>query len=418
MDPQKVFQIMDVIANTISDTCTPQIIPNISFQNVKDTCIIIVEIAPGGNRPYYVKALGMEKGCFVRVAGTTRPADACKRKELQLEGTNQYFDEMLCIGYPVEEAAIHKLCKDIDLYHRKSKRTEEQEEQSSVASLCNLKLLKMQGEQLFATNAFVLLTSSYFPYAKIQCALFKGITRDVFIDKKEYTGSLYEQIDAAYQFVLRHMDLHVEIEGLIRKEQYEVPVSAIREMIINAVMHRCYMDSSCIQVAIFDDRIEVTSPGSLYGGLTLEEAMQGRSKIRNHAIAEVFSRMGIVETWGTGIQRILKRAQEYQLPKPEFIEFGDSFRVNFYRPTVQRVDRRPIEKADRKPIEKADRKQVQYQEILQYIEENGSITNAQARSLLQLAESTVKRICREMVEEELLLAQGERRHRVYKIKKS
>lgn len=145
VDPQKVFQIMDVIANTISDTCTPQIIPNISFQNVKDTCIIIVEIAPGGNRPYYVKALGMEKGCFVRVAGTTGPADACKRKELQLEGTNQYFDEMLCIGYPVEEAAIHKLCKDIDLYHRKSKRMEEQEEQSSVASLCNLKLLKMQG---------------------------------------------------------------------------------------------------------------------------------------------------------------------------------------------------------------------------------------------------------------------------------
>lgn len=229
---------------------------------------------------------------------------------------------------------------------------------------------------------------------------------------------MYEQIDAAYQFVLRHMDLHVEIEGLIRKEQYEVPVSAIREMIINAVTHRCYMDSSCIQVAIFDDRIEVTSPGSLYGGLTLEEAMQGRSKIRNHAIAEVFSRMGIVETWGTGIQRILKRAQEYQLPKPEFIEFGDSFRVNFYRPTVQRVDRRPIEKADRKPIEKADRKQMQYQKILQYIEENGSITNAQARSLLQLAESTVKRICREMVEEELLIAEGERRHRVYKIKKS
>lgn len=202
-----------------------------------------------------------------------------------------------------------------------------------------------------ATNAFVLLTSSYFPYAKIQCALFKGVTRDVFIDKKEYTGGLYEQIEAAYRFVLRHIDLHVEIEGLIRKEQYEVPVSAIREMIINAVTHRCYMDSSCIQVAIFDDRIEVTSPGSLYGGLTLEEAMQGRSKIRNHAIAEVFGRMGIVEAWGTGIQRILKRAQEYQLPKPEFIEFGDSFRVNFYRPTVQKVDRRPIEKADRKPIE-------------------------------------------------------------------
>lgn len=225
VDPQKVFQIIDAIANTISDTCIPQIIPNISFQNIEDTCIIIVEIAPGGNRPYYVKALGMEKGCFVRIAGTTRPADACKRKELQLE-----------------------------------------------------------------------------------------------------------------------------------------------------------------------------------------EAMQGRSKIRNHAIAEVFGRMGILEAWGTGIHRILKRAQEYQLPKPLFKEFGDSFRVNFYRPTVQKLEKRPVEKADRK--------QMQYQKKLQYIEENGSITNAQARSLLQLAESTVKRICRKMVEEELLLAEGERLHRIYKIKKS
>lgn len=123
-----------------------------------------------------------------------------------------------------------------------------------------------------ATNAFVLLTSDYFRFARIQCALFKGDDRDEFIDKKEYTGPLYEQIEEAYQFVLRHINRSAEIDGLIRKEQYELPVGAIREMIINAQCHRNFMDNSCVQVALFSNRLEVTSPGMLYGGLTLKEA--------------------------------------------------------------------------------------------------------------------------------------------------
>ena len=97
------------------------------------------------------------------------------------------------------------------------------------------------------------------------------------------------------------------------------------------VSHRNYMDNSCVQVAVYDNRVEVTSPGMLYGGLTLEEAMSGRSKIRNRAIAEVFSRMEIIEEWGTGIRRILNRAKEFGLPEPEFLEIGDMFRVNLYR---------------------------------------------------------------------------------------
>ena len=142
--------------------------------------------------------------------------------------------------------------------------------------LLNWKVLKQSGEEILATNAFVLLTSDYFRFSKIQCALFKGNDRDIFIDKKEYSGPLYEQIEAAYQFVLRHINLSAEIEGLVRKDAYELPVAAIREMIINAICHRNYMDNSCVQVAIYDNRVEVTSPGMLFGGLTLEEAMNGR----------------------------------------------------------------------------------------------------------------------------------------------
>ena len=122
-----------------------------------------------------------------------------------------------------------------------------------------------------------------------------------------------------------------QLSELIRKEKYELPPEAIREMIINAHCHRNLLDESCIQVAVYDDRLEVTSPGGLYNGLTYEEVMNGHSKIRNKGIANIFSQMGLVEAWGSGIKRILNAAEEYGLPKPKFQEFDNMFRVELFR---------------------------------------------------------------------------------------
>ena len=90
--------------------------------------------------------------------------------------------------------------------------------------------------------------------------------------------------------------------SLVRKEKYELPPEAIREMIINAHGHRNLLDESCIQVAVYEDRLEVTSPGGLYNGLIYEEVMNGHSKIRNKGIANIFTQMGLVEAWGSGIK--------------------------------------------------------------------------------------------------------------------
>ena len=102
-------------------------------------------------------------------------------------------------------------------------------------------------------------------------------------------------------------------------------------MIINAHCHRNLLNESCIQVAVYDDRLEVTPPGGLYNGLTYEEVMNGHSKIRNKGIANIFSQMGLVEAWGSGIKRILNAAEEYGLPKPRFQEFDNMFRVELFR---------------------------------------------------------------------------------------
>ena len=323
-----LFQMMDGIANAVSDSCVPQIIPDIEPQTVDGKTVIVVSVEAGKNRPYYLKSKGKDNGTYIRVAGTSRQAFPEKIKELEMEGARISWDELTCVGYPVSEEATEKLCQDIEKFRKKAGMSEHSVKKEQ---LINWKILKQSEGQFLATNAYALLTSDYFSFSKTQCAVFKGTDRAVFLDKREFTGPIYTQIEEAVDFVLRNIRLGATIDGLVRKEKYELPPEAIREMIINAHCHRNLLDESCIQVAVYDDRLEVTSPGGLYNGLTYEEVMNGHSKIRNKGIANIFSQMGLVEAWGSGIKRILNAAEEYGLPKPRFQEFDNMFRVELFR---------------------------------------------------------------------------------------
>lgn len=328
VDNDVAFQIMDNIANAVADSCIPQIVPDIELQTVDKHTVIVVTVAPEPNRPYYLKAKGKENGTFIRLAGTSRPASPEKIKELEMEGAHISWDELTCIGYEVADKELKKLCKDIMKYREEAGLPKRK---VTRAQLVNWKLLKKADVSLLASNAYVLLVSDYFPFSKTQCAVFKGTERTVFLDKREFTGSVYEQIENAITFVLRNIRLGATVEGLVRKETYELPVEAIREMIVNAHCHRNLTDTSCVQVAVYDDRLEVTSPGGLYNGLTYDEIMSGHSKLRNRAIANIFNQMGLVEAWGTGIRRIQEAAKSYGLPSPEILVYDDMFRVNLYR---------------------------------------------------------------------------------------
>ncbi len=344
VDEESLFRVMDSISNAVSDCCTPQIVPNVEPQTVDGKTVIVVTVAPGPNRPYYLKSKGKEEGTFIRVSGTSRPAYPEKIKEL--EGAHISWDELTCVGYKVDEKAIKILCQDITEYRKKAGLPGRE---IATAQLINWKLLRNgDGESIFASNAFVVLTSEYFPFSKTQCAVFKGTERSVFLDKREFTGPIYGQIEEAVTFVLRNIRLGATIEGLLRKETYELPVEAIREMIINAHCHRNLIDDSCVQVAVYDDRLEVTSPGGLYNGLTYEEIMNGHSKLRNRVIANVFSQMGLVESWGTGIRRIMEAAESYGLPTPEFEIFDNMFRVNLFRKPSIMVNQKNDEETSEK----------------------------------------------------------------------
>ena len=105
----------------------------------------------------------------------------------------------------------------------------------------------------------------------------------------------------------------------------------IRELIINAVMNCSFLQPSHIQVAVYDNRLEITSPGGLMPGVTIERMKEGYSQIRNRALAHAFSYMNLIEGWGTGIPRLLREMKEYGLPEPEFVDMEIALRINLYR---------------------------------------------------------------------------------------
>lgn len=324
-----LFKIMDSIADAVTNLVTPQLIPDISFQTIEDKTVVVVEVYPGLNRPYFIKTAGKEAGTFIRVAGTTRNADEFSLKELELQGCKRYYDNLPDLRLKFDETLIQKMCSNINRYLKQNNNMIEHI--VTKDTLLNWGLLYDENGRLMPTNAFSLMWNNEYKPSIIQCAVFKGVTRANFLDRKEFTGPIYEQVDEAYKYVLQHIDMGMKLNGIFRQDVYELPPSAIREAIVNAVCHRNYMIPSSIQVAIYDDRVEITSPGSLYGTLRYEQLKTGRSSIRNWAVASAFSGMGIIEKWGTGIQRIYEDCEKYDGIRLEMIDYGDAIRVNFFR---------------------------------------------------------------------------------------
>ena len=404
---------MDGIANAVSDSCMPQIIPDIEPQTVDGKTVIVVSVEAGKNRPYYLKSKGKENGTYIRVAGTSRQAFPEKIRELEMEGARISWDELTCVGYSVSDEATERLCQDIENFRKKAGMTEHSVKKEQ---LINWKILKQSEGQVMATNAYALLTSDYFPFSKTQCAVFKGTDRAVFLDKREFTGPIYAQIESAVDFVLRNIRLGARIDGLVRKEKYELPLEAIREMIINAHCHRNLLDESCIQVAVYDDRLEVTSPGGLYNGLTYEEVMNGHSKIRNKAIANIFSQMGLVEAWGSGIKRILNAAKEYGLLEPKFQEFDNMFRVELFRDslpmTLENKNIGETSEKHRRSIGEASEKQetVDFNstqlEILKLLMENNRLSAVKLAEKIGVASRNIENNIKKLKELDILVRHG------------
>ena len=408
MDTDSIFQTIDAITNAISDSCEPTILPDITLQTVEDKTVIVVEIFPGKMRPYYIKSKGMVSGTYVRSAGTTRSVADYMLKELILEGQNRYYDCEICEELTITPEDIERLCAKMKATAIRNTLTEgEKLKVKDVTQnvLISWGVLAEKDGAVVPSNAYALLTGQARFQPVIQCAVFKGKDRAYFVDRREFEGSIQDQMEAAFQYVLEKINRGMRIQGMYRQDRYELPVDSVREMIANSVAHRSYLEPGNIQVALFDDRLEVTSPGMLLNGVSIKKMKEGYSKPRNRAIASAFAYMKFIEKWGSGIPRILRECTEYGLPEPEFIDFDGDFRVNMYRqlPEKDWSHTDDTKRDTNDTISENDTK------VLNLIRENPSITQAELKEKLQVSIVTVKRLMADLQKRGLIERQGSSR---------
>lgn len=325
IDDNDALELPDKISSIILNRCSPAIIPEIYLNNIRGKLVLVVEVYSGPLKPYYLKSKGRDEGIYIRVGATNKPADIEMRLELERQRRNVSFDEEL--DYEKDQSAVdtERLSQDFNQYTGKT---------LGFNNLLTLGILKEENKNLYPTKGGLLLggTEEYLEYARIKCARFKGNEMGEFIDQKEFSGPLYRQVENVMKFAHVYIAKAGKVEFLKRIDTYEIPLEAIREAVVNAVVHRDYsISGSDIKFAVFDDRIELTSPGALPKTLTLDDILTGRSEIRNKIIARFFKEINLVEQWGSGVRKILNCCKDAGLKSPEFIESGLFFKVIFYK---------------------------------------------------------------------------------------
>jgi predicted HTH transcriptional regulator len=328
----ELMNLEEQISTLIHDQCYPVIIPDISFHAVDGAHFIKVQIYRGSNLPYYLKSKGKNEGTYIRVGSSNRQADAEIIAELERQKRNVSFDSEL----------IHdKAVGDFDLEPFKSFFKEKTGELLDDVAVKKMELLKEFQGNLVLTNAYALFSEGaarkeLFPYAKIECARFKGITTDEFIDQKTIDDNISLQAEAAYDFILRHINKGATVKGVYTESRWEYPVVAIREAIRNAVVHRDYsLSGKDIKVAIYDDMVEITSPGKLMPSIDFNEMEARQSDIRNKIIAPVFKKLGVIDQWGNGLKLIADELKEYPEIEFKWFEKGLQFQVQFIKKDFQ-----------------------------------------------------------------------------------
>ncbi|MGV8137298.1 MAG: ATP-binding protein [Mangrovibacterium sp.] len=406
INDDELFEIQDSIASVIADNCSPGIMPEIYSVNIEGKLVLVIEIVRGNLKPYFLKSHGKTDGTYIRIGATNRLADLDMIAELERQKRHVSFDEEICFDFVFDQLDISPVLQRFEnigkpMYEDK---------------LRNLKLIKTENGKNYPTNALVILLGKL-PHCTVKCARFKGTTMDVFIDKKEYGGDIFSILENSQNFVLNHINLKAEIEGLYRKETYEIPVVALRESLVNALIHRDYVNQGRdVKVGIYDDIVNIVSPGSLPSNITIEDIFNGRSETRNRVIAHIFKELGLIEQWGSGINRIINACKEQGLPTPKIEEKNDFFDVEIIRPQTI-TDNKPEETVGKPSENRRIPSDCNEQEraILEYIFENGSIKSKQVEEILNIKESRSRELLRVMVEKKLIEKYGQGRSTFYTI---
>lgn len=315
-DDGSVFGIDDTdktvlqITSALRDTIRPDVISltKISVESCDKKNIIVVRVQRGTARPYYLASKGLRpEGVYIRHGASSIPAPEALIVEMIRENAQSFETERsLNQDLSFEQASEYFKRKNVEFGSSQQK---------------SLGLIDKDGTY----TVLALLLSDQNPYS-IKLAVFDGESKNDFRDRREINSSVLKQVEDAYEFIDKSNRVRSEFSGLERTDRFDYPKEALREALLNCVVHRDYAFSGPILISVFDDRIEFVSIGGLVKGLKKEDIFLGISQPRNPKLANVFYRLRLIEAYGTGILKI-KEAYSKTIQKPVFEITDNAFKI-------------------------------------------------------------------------------------------
>ena len=399
--------VSNAARSRIQDTIN-QIDPHLNVRiEIIDTIIMIV-VPEGPHKPY-----SCSRGFYLRSGPNSQKLEHSGIIELLRGEGHVYYDEIVREDLPVadmfnESAYLRyvKLAKISEVLER-----EEILKNLSCAGMCGGKLCFTNAGALFFRMNDKDVT---FRHAGMVCALYKGTDKSYILDAKEFNGGIVSNIDDAMVFLKKHLRMSYKIETLQRENILELPEDALREAVVNAVCHRDYFEKGArVMVEIYDDRVDIVSPGGVCKGITREN-FGTVSITRNSTLASLLYRIGYIEQMGTGIMRMKNAAKKAKIAEPEF-EFTNFFRVIFKRKLSKAngaSDRQAIA-SDRQAIETSDRKGA----IQSFIAERTQATSSELADFFGLSKGRMRTILQEMTKRGIIEKIGDNRYACYMLKR-
>lgn len=328
------FELEEKISNIIHDNIRPVISLYTQIINIEKKELLSVQILPGMQKPYYYVSKGVEKGTFIRVGSTNRRADILTIENLKREAKGIYY-----LGQPLFNGKLETLDKKLMHLFFKNKLGLKK---TSSEHLLHYRIVVKNNGDFFPTLLGVLLfgkkeciETTELDYAHIKITKYLGNERTNINSVDIFEPPLASEIDKMVENALSKLPGIQKLKGAERRIESIIPEFALREAIINAVVHRDYsLRGSSIHVDIFNDRCEINSPGVLPGSLTIELLGQGISEVRNRNLARVFRKANYMEELGSGISRMIQEMKMVGNPMPEFFEKGAFFCVVLWHKKV------------------------------------------------------------------------------------
>lgn len=386
--------VMLQIANSLKDSLAPDIMPfvNIRMVEMERKPVIEIDVATGTNRPYYIREKGLKPGgVYVRKGSSSQPVTDEGIREMIIQSSGSSYEAVRSLHQQLtfKTAAAEMERRNIDF---------------GTAQMRTLRLIG--GDGLYTNLAYILSDQFEMP---IKVAFFQGTDKAIFRDRKEFSGSILKQLEEVYQFIDLYNKTQATFSGLDRIDTRDYPEEAVREALLNSIVHRDYSVGASNLINIYDDRIEFVSVGGLVAGLELKSIFLGISQTRNPNLAAVFYRMRLIESYGTGIGKI-QRAYIGNDREPEFETAKGVFRVTLPNCNEGVVPGQGSVREEKIPLDK------QKQLILEYAAENGGITRKEAEELLDAGSTKAFRLLKELCGSGELEVQGSGRLSKYRKK--